>query len=65
MGRVISKDSVKLANVAMIDGKSNGISIDGRNMSVRCHTVVGDYTMVVPREKVIHEACKAFAKIVK
>lgn len=65
MVRVISRESVRRANASMIDGRSRSVSIDGNNMSVRCRTVVGDYTMVVSREKVMHEARKAFVKVVK
>lgn len=65
MGKVISKESVRRANAAMVDGRGRSVSIDGNNMSVRCRTIVGDYTMVVSREKIIQEACKAFAKVVK
>ena len=63
--RVISKESVKRANAAMINGKSRSVSIDSSNMAIRCCTIVGDYTMVVPREKVLTEARKAFVKVVK
>lgn len=65
MARVISKESVRRANAAMVNGRSRCISMDSRNMSVRCRTIVGDYIMVVPREKVVSEACKAFVKVVK
>lgn len=65
MARVISKESVRRANTSMILGRNYGISIDGSNMSIRCHTVVGNYTMVVSRDKVLKEARKAFVKVVK
>lgn len=65
MARVISQESVRRANAAMINGRNRCVSIDGRNMSVRCTTVVGDYTMVFPRDKVVSEARKAFVKVVK
>jgi hypothetical protein len=65
MARVISKESVRRANTSMIHGKNHGVSIDGSNMSIRCHTVVGNYTMVVPRDKVLREARNAFVKVVK
>lgn len=65
MARVVSKESVRRANESMISGRSHSVSIDGSNMSIRCHTVVGNYTMVVSRDIVLHEARKAFVKVVK
>lgn len=65
MKRVVSKESVRRGNAAMIHGGHRGISIDGRNVSVRCHTVTGTYTMTFSREKITREANSAFAKIVK
>ena len=65
MARVVSKESIRRANESMISGKSNSVSIDGSNMSIRCHTVVGDYTIVVSRDTVLREARKAFVKVVK
>ena len=49
----------------MIHGIHRGVSVDGRNVSVRCHTVTGMCTMTFSREKIVKEANKAFARIVK
>ena len=65
MQRVVSKESVKRGNAAMIHGVNHGVSVDGRNVSVRCHTVTGICTMTFSKEKIIKEASKAFAKVVK
>lgn len=65
MARVISVESVRRANAAMINGKSHHVSFDGSNVSVHCRTVVGDYTMTFSREHVVREARKACAKVVK
>ncbi len=65
MARVISRESVRRGNAAMMNGDKRGISVDGHNVSVRCRTVVGEYTMVFSRERIVTEARKAFAKVVK
>lgn len=65
MARVISKESVRRGNAAMMYGGGRGVSVDGRNVSVRCHTVTGTCTMTFSREKIVSEANKAFAKIVR
>ncbi len=65
MERVISKESVRRGNAAMMSGLKRGISVDGRNVSVNCHTVVGNRTMTFSREKIVNEARKAFVKVVK
>ena len=65
MARVVSKESVRRGNAAMIHGMHHGVSVDGRNVSVRCHTVTGMCTMTFSREKIVREANKAFARIVK
>lgn len=65
MARVVSKESVRRGNAAMIHGIHRGVSVDGRNVSVRCHTVTGMCTMTFSREKIVKEANKAFARIVK
>ena len=65
MARVISKESVRRGNAALIRGANRGVSVDGHNVSVRCHTVTGTCTMTFSREKIVREANKAFAKIVK
>ena len=49
----------------MIHGIHHGVSVDGRNVSVRCNTVTGMCTMTFSREKIVKEANKAFARIVK
>lgn len=64
MARVISKESVKRGNAAMIHGGNRGVSVDAHNVSVRCRTVTGVYTMTFSREKIVSEANKAFAKVV-
>ncbi|HRF86822.1 MAG TPA: hypothetical protein PLN34_09810 [Alloprevotella sp.] len=63
MARVISKESVKRGNAAMIHGVKRGVSVDGRNVSVRCRTVTGVCTMTFSRAKIVKEAGKAFAKV--
>lgn len=65
MARVISKESVRRGNAAMMHGVNRGVSMDARNVSVRCHTVTGTCTMTFSREKIVREANKAFARIVK
>lgn len=65
MARVISVESVRRGNAAMIHRVNRGVSVDGRNVSVRCHTVAGTCTMVFSKEKIVREANKAFVKIVK
>lgn len=65
MTRVVSKESVKRANAAMIHGVKHGVSVDGHNVSVRCRTVTGVCTMTFPKDKIVMEANKAFAKVVK
>ena len=64
MARVISRESVKRGNAAMIHGVKRGISMDAQNMSVRCHTVTGVHTMIFSREKIVSEANKALAKVI-
>lgn len=65
MSKVISKESVRRANTKMIHKQSQCVSIDGKNVSVRCHTVVGECTMTFSRERIVEEARKAFIKVVK
>ncbi len=65
MRRVISNESVKRGNAAMIYGIKRGVSVDGRNVAVRCRTVAGVCTMTFSREAIVREANKAFSKIVK
>lgn len=65
MERVISKESVKRGNAAMMSGAKVGVSLDGRNVSVRCRTVGGVYTMTFAKERIVREASKAFKKVVK
>lgn len=62
---VISKGSVRRGNVALIRGEKDGVSMDAKNVSVRCRTVTGVYTMTFPREKIMAEANKAFVKVTK
>lgn len=42
-----------------------GVSLDGRNISVRCRTVGGVYTMTFAKERIVREASKAFKRVVK
>ena len=42
-----------------------GVSLDGRNVSVRCRTVGGVYTMTFAKERIVREASKAFKRVVK
>lgn len=65
MSRVISNESVRRGNEAMIHGVKKGISVNGSDVSVRCHTVSGVCTMTFSRDKIVKEANKAFSKIVK
>lgn len=65
MARVVSRESVRRGNAAMIHGTNHGVSVDGRNVSVRCHTVTGTCTMTFSKEKIVREANKALAKIVR
>ena len=62
---VISKESVRRGCASMIHGGQNGISMDAKNVSVRCQTVTGIYTMTFSREKIMAEANKAFIKVIK
>ena len=62
---VISKESIRRANAAMIKGLDRGVSMNGSHVSVRCHTATKVGTMTFSRENIIREAQKAFVKIVK
>lgn len=59
----ISQESVRRGNAALIRGEKGGISMDAKNVSVRCRTVTGVYTMTFSRERIMAEANKAFAKV--
>ncbi|MEO4830381.1 hypothetical protein ABHZ32_12000 [Bacteroides uniformis] len=65
MERVISKESVRRGNAAMIHGVHRGVSLDSKNVSVRCRTVSGMCTMTFSRKDIVREANKAFGKIMK
>lgn len=58
---VISRDSVKTANVSMIKGTSQAVSVDACNVSVRHKT----NCLTFSRDKITTQASKAFGKIVK
>lgn len=47
-GKSYIKESVKRGNAAMIHGGNRGVSVDAHNVSVRCRTVTGVYTMTFP-----------------
>lgn len=65
MARVISRESVRRGNAAMMHGVKRGVSVDAKNVSVRCRTVTGVCTMTFSRAKIVSEANKAFANVVK
>lgn len=65
MTRVISKESVKRGNAAKTHGEKNNVSVDSKNVSVSCRTVTGVCTMTFSRAKIVAEANKAFAHLVK
>lgn len=65
MEKVVSRESVRRGNAVTISGANRGVSVDGNNVSVRCYTVAGVYTMTFSREKIVDEARKAFDRIVK
>ena len=58
-------ESIKRGNAAMMSGANGGVSLDGRNVSVRCRTVGGVYTMTFAKERIVREASKAFKRVVK
>ncbi len=48
-----------------MSGKRQGISMDANNVSVRCKTAMGNYTMTFDRKKIVKAANEAFAKIMR
>ena len=65
MNKVISIESVRRGNAAIMSGKRQGISMDANNVSVRCKTAMGNYTMTFEREQIVKAANEAFAKIMR
>ena len=65
MNRVISVESVRRGNAAIMNGKRHGISMDAHNVSVRCKTMMGSYTMTFERERIVKAANEAFAKVMR
>lgn len=65
MNKVISIESVRRGNAAIISGKRQGISMDANNVSVRCKTAMGNYTMTFERNQIVKAANEAFAKIMR
>lgn len=65
MKTVISRDSVRRANAAMINKVAGGVSMDSRHVSVRVETSTLTRNLTFPRARIVEEANKAFAKIVK
>ena len=65
MNKVISIESVRRGNAAIMSGKRQGISMDANNVSVRCKTAMGNYTMTFNRKKIVRAANEAFAKIMR
>lgn len=63
--RVISKESVRRGNAATMSGQSRCVSLDGRNVSVRRHTVAGVCMMTFSRKEIATEASKAYGKVVR
>ena len=63
--RVISKESVRRGNAATISGQSRCLSLDGRYVSVRRHTVAGVCMMTFSRKDIATEASKAYGKVVR
>ena len=56
MTKVISKESVRRGNAAMMHGVKRGVSVDAKNVSVHCRTVAGVTTMTFSRMKIVSEA---------
>ena len=65
MTKVISRESIRRGNTSMIQGAKRGVSVDAKNVSVRCRTVMGERTMTFSREKIVSEAKKAFVNVLK
>lgn len=65
MARVISRESVKRGNAAMMHGIKRGVSVDAKNVTIRRRTVAGVCTMTFSRKKIVSEANKAFANVMK
>jgi len=65
MAKVISRESVRRGNNAMMQGNHRGISMDAHNVSVRYRTVTGVQTMTFSREAIVAEAKRAFVKVAK
>ena len=63
--RVISKESVRRGNAATMSGQSRCVSMDGRNVSIRRHTVSGVCMMTFSRKDIATEASKAYGKVVR
>lgn len=62
---VISKESVRRANAAMINGSDRGVSMDASHVSVRCRTATHVGTLTFSRDRIVKEANKAFGKMMK
>lgn len=65
MNKVISIESVRRGNAAIMSGKNHGISLDADHVSVCCETAMGNYTMTFERKQIVKAANEAFAKIMK
>lgn len=62
MAKVISRESISRANSRIIQGKSRSVSMDGRNVSMKCKTSFGTKNIVVSREKISTAASSALKK---
>ena len=60
MNKVISIESVRRGNAAIMSGKNHG-----DHVSVCCETAMGNYTMTFERKQIVKAANEAFAKIMK
>ena len=65
MNRVISKESVRMANDNLINRDHCDVSVDAKNVSVRRRTTSGVYMMTFSRDEIRTAANEAFSKVVK
>ncbi|SCH22370.1 hypothetical protein [uncultured Bacteroides sp.] len=64
MAKVISRESINRANSRIIQGKSRSVSMDSRNVSMKCKTSFGTKKIVVSREKINVAASSALRTLI-
>jgi len=65
MERVISRKSINSANDQIIRGEARNVSMDSKNVSMKCHTSFGQKNIVIAREKIACAASSALKRALK